>query len=123
MVEMKKFIISLSCAAKGIRYALATERNIRVQLFTFILVLIASLLLQISRIEFLFVLGNSAVLFSLELCNTAIERLADKVSPEYNEQIGVIKDLMAGAVLVFSIFSIIIGVLIFFSPLLKLFQS
>lgn len=86
------------------------------------LVLIASFILEISKIEFLLILGISAVLFSLELTNTAIERLADKVSPEYNVQIGMVKDVMAGAVLVSCIFAIIIGLVIFFEPLLKLFQ-
>lgn len=85
------------------------------------LVLIASFILEISKIEFLLILSISAVLFSLELTNTAIERLADKVSPEYNAQIGVVKDVMAGAVLVSGIFAILIGLVIFFEPLLKLF--
>ena len=119
---MKKFLISLRCALSGIRYAFATEKNIRVHLLVFFLVLIAALIFEISKIEFLLILGISAVLFSLELTNTAIERLADKVSPEYNAQIGVVKDVMAGAVLVSGIFAIIIGLIIFFEPLLKLFQ-
>ena len=119
---MKKFLISVRCAFSGIRYALATERNIRVHLVIFTLVLIASIILEISIIEFLLILIISAVNFSLELTNTAIERLADKVSPEYNEQIGVVKDIMAGAVLVSSIFAFTVGLIIFFAPLLKFFQ-
>jgi diacylglycerol kinase len=120
---MKKLISSIGFALKGIKYALATESNIRLQLLVFILVVIASMLLQISRIDFLLVLLVSAIIFSLELCNTAIERLADKVSPEYNEQIAVVKDLMAGAVLVFGIFSFAIGCIIFYQPLQKFFQQ
>jgi len=120
---MNKFLISVRCASNGIRYALTTERNIRVHLLVFILVLIASFILEISKIEFLLILGVSAVNFSLELTNTAIERLADKVSPEYNKQIGVVKDVMAGAVLISSIFAIIVGLIIFYEPLLKLFQQ
>jgi len=89
----------------------------------FILAVIASIILEISKIEFLLILGISAVNFSLELTNTAIERLADKVSPEYNQQIGVIKDVMAGAVLVSSVFAVVMGVIIFFEPLLNLFQE
>lgn len=119
---MKNFLISLRCAYNGIRYALATEKNIRIQLLVFILVIIAAILLHISIIEFLMILGFSALVFSLEFINTAIERLADKVSPEYDAQIGVIKDVMAGAVLVASIFAVIAGLVIFFEPLLKLFQ-
>ena len=121
-LKMKKIIISVRCASKGIRYAFATERNIRVHLLVFILVLIAGIAFGISKIELLLIFAISAVNFSLELANTAIERLADKVSPVYDEQIGVVKDVMAGAVLVSSIFAIIFGLAIFFEPLLKLFQ-
>ena len=121
-LKMKKIIISVRCASKGIHYAFATERNIRVHLLVFILVLIAGIAFGISKIEFLLIFAISAVNFSLELANTAIERLADKVSPVYDEQIGVVKDVMAGAVLVSSIFAIIFGLAIFFEPLLKLFQ-
>lgn len=119
---MKKFVTSVGCAYRGILHALATERNMRVHLFVFMLVLIAAFALEISKIELLLILGISAVTFSLELTNTAIERLADKVSPEYDERIGVVKDVMAGAVLVSSIFAVIIGCVIFIEPLLKLLQ-
>jgi diacylglycerol kinase len=119
---MNKFFISVRCAYHGIRYALATERNIRIHLLIFILVLIAALAFNISKIEFLLILLVSVVNFSLELANTAIERLADIVSPEYDEKIGVVKDVMAGAVLASSIIAILIGLFIFFEPLLKFFQ-
>lgn len=117
---LKKIVLSVRCASKGIRYVVATERNIRVHLIVFALVVMASMLLRIPRIEFLLVLAISALMISFELTNTAIERLADKVSPEYNAQIGIVKDIMAGAVLVSSIFAIIIGLIIFTEPLLKL---
>lgn len=119
---MNKFFNSVRCAYQGIRYALSTERNIRIHLFVFLLVLIAAYAFKISKIEFLVILAISAVNFSLELSNTAIERLADKVSPQYDKQIAVVKDVMAGAVLVSSIVAIVIGCIIFFEPLLQLFQ-
>lgn len=119
---MNKFLTSVRCASNGVRFAFTTERNIRVHLLVFVLVLISSVLLEISKIEFLLILAVSALNFSLELANTAIERLADKVSPEYDRQIGVVKDVMAGAVLVSSIFAVIIGLVIFYQPLLNFFQ-
>ncbi len=119
---MKKLSNSLRCAFSGIRYALATERNLCIHFFAFVLALLAAYFLNISRFEILIILLISAMTFSLELANTAIERLADKVSPQYDEKIGVIKDVMAGAVLVSSIFSIIIGLIIFVGPLLKFIQ-
>lgn len=120
---MKHFIQSLRCAFQGVLYAFSTEKNIRVHLLIFMLALITAFYFDISKVEFLIILLISAVTFSLELINTAIERLADKVSPEFDIQIGIVKDVMAGAVLVSSIFSLIIGGVIFFNPLLKLIQS
>ena len=119
-VAMNKFLASVACASKGIRHALATERNMRVHLFVFLLAVIAALVLEVSKIEFLLILGISALTFSLELTNTAIERLADKVSPVFNREIGLVKDVMAGAVLVASVFAVIIGFIIFIEPLMKL---
>lgn len=92
----------------------------RVHLLVFVLVLVAGFVLHISKTEFLLILLVSALMLSLELTNTAIERLADKVSPGFDEKIGVVKDVMAGAVLVSSVFAMIIGIVIFLEPLLKL---
>lgn len=119
---MKKTFTSIRCAFSGVRYALLTERNMRVHLFFFALALVAAWFFQISKIELLIVLAISALTFSLELTNTAIERLADKVSPQQDEQIGVIKDIMAGAVFISAVFSVLIGLVIFTGPLLKLIQ-
>jgi diacylglycerol kinase (ATP) len=121
--KMKNFLTSLRCAYNGIRYAFATEKNIRIHLLVFVLVIIAAILLHLSKIEILLILGFSALIFSLEFTNTAIERLADKVSPGYDAQIGAVKDVMAAAVLVASIFAVITGLVIFFEALLKLFQG
>lgn len=119
---MKKFLISLRCAGNGIRYAVASERNIRVQFLLFVLVVIAAVVLKIPKSELLLILAISALLFALELTNTAIERLADKVSPQYDAQIGIVKDIMAGAVLLAAIFASVIGLMIFYEPLFKFIQ-
>lgn len=120
---MNKFIASVRCAVNGIRYAMSGERNMRVHLAAFSLVMAAGLILQITRLEWLAIFCISALTFALELTNTAIERLADRVSPARDAMIGKVKDLMAGAVLVSVIFSVIIGLLIFYEPVLKLLSN
>jgi diacylglycerol kinase len=120
---MKNFLTSVRCASRGISYAVATERNIRVQLLVFVLVIVAADVLDVSKTDVVLILAISALLFSLELTNTAIERLSDKVSPQYNEQIGVVKDIMAGAVLLAAAFAFVIGLIIFYEPLLKIIQQ
>lgn len=99
---------------------MATERNIRIHLLVFVLALAAAFILQVHKWEWLLILAISALVFALELTNTAIERLADKVSPQFDVQIGVVKDLMAAAVLVASMFAILIGLIIFYEPLFNI---
>jgi diacylglycerol kinase (ATP) len=53
-----------------------------------------------------------------ETLNTAIERLADAVTLEPNENIGYAKDVAAGAVLAAAIISVVIGLTIFIPHLI-----
>lgn len=45
-----------------------------------------------------------------ELANTAIETLADHLHPEQHAEIGVAKDVAAGAVLIASLVAVLVGV-------------
>lgn len=117
---MKKFSVSVRHAFNGIRYAVASERNLKIQLAVLALAMAAAFALNIPGFEILVILGISALVLSLELVNTAIERLADRVTPEHDAQIRVVKDVAAGAVLLASIFAIIIGLGIFAEPFMQL---
>lgn len=57
-----------------------------------------------------------------EAINSAIEALADLVSPEYNAAIKKTKDLAAGAVLITAIAAAIVGFIIFLPKLSYFFQ-
>lgn len=119
---MNKFLLSVGYALQGIVVTLRTERNINIQLSIFTAVLLAGWWFSISHFEWLLMLGISALVLSLELVNTAVERLVDKLSPGYDEDFGRVKDIMAGAVLVASLFAAVIGLLIFGLRLLEAFQ-
>jgi len=54
----------------------------------------------------------TGLVYALELVNSAIERLADKISPERDPDIGKIKDLTAAAVLITAIAAAIVGLII-----------
>ncbi len=45
--------------------------------------------------------------------NTAIEKVADYIQPEFDKKIGIIKDVSAGAVMLVSIAATIIGFIIY----------
>ena len=120
---MKNFLAGLGHAIHGIRHAVAGERNLKIQLAAFVLALGAALLLRIPRLELLAVLGISALVLALELANTALERLADRVSSEPDARVGMAKDVMAGAVLLAAVFAVTIGLLVFVPPLLHLLRG
>jgi len=117
---MKKFLKSFKYALNGIRSSVSSERNIKIHFAAFFTVVVLGILLEIQKLEMIAVLLICAAVISLEMTNTAIERFVDAVSPEFNEKMGLVKDIMAGAVLFLSIISVVIGILIFWKPLWEL---
>jgi diacylglycerol kinase len=53
------------------------------------------------------------LVFGAEMMNTAIENVVDLASPELHPLAGKAKDIAAGAVLICTIVSVVIGLLIF----------
>lgn len=78
-------------------------------LFIMALVLVVDLSVG-ERVVVLFV---AMFVLVLELINSSVERLVDLLKPRLHEYAGDIKDLMAGAVLLASLFALLIGAVIF----------
>lgn len=76
----------------------------------------------ITRSEWCLVVLCIGLVISLELVNTAIERLSDAVIPEQNPKIKFVKDASAGAVLIASIATAVIAAIIFFPYIKNLFS-
>ncbi|QFZ53433.1 diacylglycerol kinase family protein [Oceanihabitans sp. IOP_32] len=106
-------IKSVSYAFKGAMLLLKTESSIKVQFFLGVLVTIAGFYYRISMTEWMVQCLAIGLVMSVEGLNTAIEKIADFVHPEYHEKIGLIKDIAAGAVFIAGIFAVIIGILIY----------
>jgi hypothetical protein len=53
------------------------------------------------------------LVWAAETFNTALEKLVDLVSPEYHPLAGKVKDIAAGAVLIVSLMSVVVGGIIF----------
>ncbi len=118
---MWRFRDAVHHALEGMGVAFTSEKSLRIQFGIFLIVLVVGLYLQISTEEFAIIIGISALVFSLELINTALEKSMDLISNgEYDEKIKVIKDISAGAVLIAVIFAVIIGVLILLPKILEL---
>ncbi len=110
---MKRFINSFRFAAIGFRSALSGQVNLQIHLCVTLAVIIAGISFRVSALEWCILLLCIGLVISLELINTAIEKLVDMVSPEWKEQAGQIKDIAASAVLWSSIISALIGLIIF----------
>lgn len=117
------FFNSFKCAIRGIFYGISRERNLKIQVLAGFFIIIISLFLQISKIYFITILLVVFLVIILELFNKNFERLIDNISPEYNKEFGEIKDTMAGIVLFSALFSIVIGLLILYSPLMRVLRE
>ncbi len=112
----------LTAFIKGFKYAFdgiivgIKERNMRVHIFVAIAVVALGLLVSLTRNEWMMVVISIGMVFSAELFNTAIENLADILRDEDNLSYQATKnarDLAAGAVLMVSIATAIVGAVIF----------
>jgi diacylglycerol kinase len=112
------FSKSLIVAFKGIAQAISSERNIKIQIIIGLLIIGLSLFLRIPKLEFLIILFTCFLVIILELINTSVERLLDKLHPGFDKEIGKVKDILAGAVLLSVLLSIIIGIVILLEPLI-----
>ena len=107
-------------AFRGIAIGLRTQRNLRIHSLATLLASGLGFGLDIAAWEWCAVLMACGAVWAAELLNTAIERLADRVTLERDDFIRDVKDAAAGAVLVMSIAAAGIGVAIFLPKLLDL---
>lgn len=78
-----------------------------------LIVILTGLWLSLSMLEWLFIFLAIGGMLSLEMINTALERAVDLVTDQYHPLAKDAKDIAAGAVLLYAIMSVIIGVIIF----------
>ena len=114
---LQNLIDSFNYAIRGLITAVSEERNMKIHYSAAIIVIFASLFFELSKVEFMVLFITIVLVIISELFNTAIEKLVDLVSPEYNEIAKIIKDVAAGAVLISAINSVIVGFLLFFDKL------
>lgn len=104
---------SINYAIKGAIKLITTEHSVMVQFSLGIIMVLAGIFFQITATEWLFQTLAIGFVMSVEGLNTAIEKIADFIHPDYHERIGFIKDIAAGAVFFAAITAIIIGLIIY----------
>lgn len=115
----KNWIESLDHAVTGIIHAVRAEVNMRVHAFVALLVLMAALVLGVSRAETIALVLAIGFVMAAELINTSIEATVDLVTEKYHPLAQIAKDAAAGAVLIAAVTSVFVGSVIFFPRLSK----
>lgn len=104
---------SFDCAAKGIIWVTAGQRNMKLHLLAAVAVIVAAVRFEISYLETALIFFAIGLVVVAEMVNTAIEATVDLVTREYNPLAGRAKDAAAGAVLLAAFFSVTVGILVF----------
>lgn len=110
-------------AWRGLKFAVVSQRNMKIHLLAAIAVLLAGFLWHITSVEWALVLIVMALVMTAEVINTAIECAVDLVTREMQPLARKAKDAAAGAVLLAAGFSVIIGLIIFLPRLIRLVNS
>ena len=117
-----KLIKSFAFAWQGLRYCFLTQQNFRIHLMALLMVIILGGILKINKTEWLIITGCSMLVLSMELMNSAIEKICNLITKDIHPVIKVIKDIAAAAVLIAAIGSFICGIIIFLPKILDLLQ-
>ncbi len=119
MIQDKRFVSgrikSIGFAVKGAYKLVTTEHSVMVQFSLMILMIFAGFYFNISREEWMLQILAFGLVLAIEGLNTAVEKIADFIHPEFHDRIGFIKDIAAGAVL-FAAFSAIAVAAIIYIP-------
>lgn len=114
---LRKRLLSFRYAFNGIKWLIRHEHNAWIHCFAAVCVIVAGLIVRLSAGEWIAVVFSIGSVLAAESVNSAIEALADVISPDYNEAIGRAKDMAAGAVLMLAVVAATIGLIIFIPKL------
>jgi len=109
---------SVLCALDGLRYAFATQRNVRIQLLVGAAAILLAALLRLPSHQLALIVVLVALVLFAELMNTSIESTLDHhAGSAFDPSVKLIKDMAAAAVLVASVGAVALGTTIFLPAL------
>lgn len=117
--ELKKgrFIDAWINAFNGIIYATTTQGNIRKQLLIAVVVMLISLLFNLTRAEFLCLMFTVVLIILAEMFNTAVETVVDLYTDIYHPKAKIAKDVAAGGVVITAVNALIVAYFLFFDKI------
>jgi diacylglycerol kinase len=114
---LSRWTCRFACAGRGLLYVLTKEPSGRVHATALPVVAGLGLWLEIGVSQWAILALAAGGVIAAEALNTAVERLADRVSGEQEEAIRLVKDLAAGGVLAASAGAVLAGLAVLGPPL------
>ena len=105
--------MSLLYSIKGIFWMLKSERNFQLEVLALIVNLFLIVYFELSSTDAALIILVCFLVLITEALNTAVEKICNFVEPNFNKKIGLIKDIAAGAVILATFLSIIVGILVY----------
>ncbi|MBR1680573.1 diacylglycerol kinase family protein [bacterium] len=107
-------------AGRGVRISVKAERNVKIHIAAALLVILFAVVLKMTITKICILIIAISNVMVAEFINTSLEFGLDAVfHNRYSRLVGIAKDISAGAVVVASFFSAIIGILLFGAEIIK----
>lgn len=103
---LRRVIKATGYSIKGLKSAFKSEAAVRQELALCAILIPVAFYLDVSKIETIALVGSLVLIFILELINSAIEAVVDRIGPEHHELSGKAKDIGSAAVMVAIFFAI-----------------
>ncbi len=116
-------IKAFNAAIEGIIYTFKFERNMKIHYFLAVVVFIASLFFNLTKVEMILLIFAISLVIISEMFNTAVEKTIDMVTDEYNVFAKIAKDVAAGGVLIAALNSLVVGYILFYDKLTEISDS
>lgn len=113
MVKFRRLLLSFKYAFKGLNKVFWEEQNFRVHITLAIVALLLALFYRIEVWQFIILIIIIALVLTLEIINSIVERLIDLLKPRIHQYVKDIKDMTAAAVFIGALTAVIVGLLIF----------
>lgn len=112
-MKNRNFVERLGFAIAGLTAGWRRERSMRTHTVFVLLAFAALLVLRPAPVWWALVTLAAALVLALELVNSAVETVIDRLHPERHEEMRIAKDMLAGAVLLISVAALVIALLLF----------
>ena len=121
-MSLRRLLKSFADAMCGLSHVFKSEQNFRIQVLLGFFVFIAAAYFPLHSWEVILLILLTLLVLLVEILNTAFEHFSDLLKPRLHHYVGVVKDIMAGAVLLTSVVAVAVGVIIFYPYLKNLFN-